>query len=89
MEKELLQRIEPLARLLLTPSQIGDLLDLNGEQVAEFQNQWSDTGKMYRRILAERAKQLHEKTLMLADVGSPTAIEKANDWLNTAQISIE
>ena len=78
-----------MARLLLTPAQIGDLMGLNGEQLAEFQNPWSDAGKMYRRILAERAKDLHEKTLRLADVGSPSALEDANAWLRTAQISIE
>ena len=89
MEKELLQKAELLARLLLTPSQIGDLLELSGEEVAEFQNQWSEAGKMYRRVLAERARDLHEKTLRLADVGSPTAIDEANQWLRTAQISIE
>lgn len=89
MEKELLQKAEPLARLLLTPSQIGDLLGLSGEEVAEFQNQWSEAGRMYRRVLAERARDLHEKTLRLADVGSPTAIDEANQWLRTAQISIE
>ena len=89
MEKELLQKAEPLARLLLTPSQIGNLLGLSGEEIAEFQNQWSEAGRMYRRVLAERARDLHEKTLRLADVGSPTAIDEANQWLRTAQISIE
>jgi hypothetical protein len=89
MEQALLQKAETLARILLTPSQIGDLLGLSGEEVAEFQNQWSDAGRMYRRVLAERAKDLHEKTLRLADVGSPTAIDVANQWLRTAQISIE
>lgn len=89
MEKELLQKAEPLARLLLTPSQIGDLLGLNAEDVAEFSNPWKDAGKMYRRVLAERARDLHEKTLKLADIGSPSAIESANNWLQTANISIE
>lgn len=89
MEKELLQKIEPLARLLLTPTQIGDLLGLSGEDVAEMQNPYREAGKMYRRVLAERARDLHEKTLRLADVGSPTAIDEANQWLRTAQISIE
>ena len=84
-----MQKIEPLARLLLTPEQIGALLGLNGEQLAEFQNPWSKTGMMYRRILAEQAKELHEKTLRLADVGSPSALEDANAFLRTAQISIE
>lgn len=78
-----------MARLLLTPSQIGDLLGMSGEEVAEFQNPWSEAGKMYRRVLAERARDLHEKTLRLADVGSPTAIDEANQWLRSAQISIE
>ena len=89
MEKELLQKIEPLAHLLLTPSQIGDLLGLSGEDVAELQNPYKEAGKMYRRVLAERALELHEKTLRLADIGSPTAIDEANQWLRTAQISIE
>lgn len=89
MEKELLQKAEPLARLLLTPSQIGDLLGLSAEDVAEFANPWKDAGKMYRRVLAERARDLHEKTLKLADIGSPSAIESANNWLQTANISIE
>lgn len=89
MEKELLQKIEPLARLLMTPSQIGDLLGLDAEDVAEMQSPYREAGKMYRRILAERARDLHEKTLRLADVGSPTAIDEANQWLRTAQISIE
>ena len=44
---------------------------------------------MYRRVLAERARDLHEKTLKLADIGSPSAIESANNWLQTANISIE
>ena len=47
------------------------------------------THKEYRKVLAERAKDLHEKTLRLADVGSPSALEEANNWLRTAQISIE
>lgn len=89
MEKELLQDVERLARLLLTPEQIGDLLGLDSEQLAMFSNPWSDVGKLYRRILSERAKELHEKTLRLADVGSPTALEQANTWLRAAQICIE
>lgn len=89
MEKELLAKIEPLARLLLTPSQIGDILGLDEGQVAEFQNPWSESGRLYRRILAEKARDLHENTLRLADVGSPSALEAANAFLRTAQISIE
>lgn len=36
-----------------------------------------------------RALDLHQKTLRLADVGSPTAIEAANEYLKAAQIAIE
>ena len=89
MEPELLKKIEDLAKLLLTPSQIGNLLGLSGEQVAEFGNQWSQVGQLYRRVLAEKAKNLHEKTLQLADIGSPSAVEEANNWLRSAIISIE
>lgn len=85
----MLTQIEPLARLLLTPQQIGEILGLSDKEVDEFRNPWSETGKMYRKIIAEKAKELHEKTLRLAEVGSPTALEEANGWLRTAQISIE
>ncbi len=89
MEQELLQKAEKLARLLLTPQQIGNLLGLNGDEVAEFSNEFKPAGQMYRRVLAEQAKELHEKTLRLAQVGSPTAIDQANQWLRAALISIE
>jgi len=89
MEQELLEKAKELARLLLTPQQIGALLMLKDEDVESFRNEYTPLGRMYRRVLAERARELHEKTLRLADVGSPTAIESANQWLTTAQISIE
>lgn len=85
----MLPKIEQLAKLLLTPSQIGDLLELGYEDVAELQNPYKEAGRLYRRVIAERARDLHEKTLRLADVGSPTAIEQASQWLRTAIISIE
>ncbi|MBP3756277.1 MAG: hypothetical protein J6I61_03250 [Prevotella sp.] len=64
-------------------------MDLNGDQVAQFQNPWSELGQLYRRVLAERARDLHEQTLRLAQVGSPTALDEANQYLRTAQIAIE
>lgn len=73
----------------MTPSQIGDLLELSHEQVSELLNQWSEAGRLYRRVLAERTRDLHEKTLQLADVGSPSALEDANAFLRAAQIAIE
>jgi hypothetical protein len=62
---------------------------LNGEQEAEFTNPFCETGRMYRRVLAERAKRLHELTLRLAEVGSPSAIEDAVRYLREAQLAIE
>lgn len=73
----------------MTPEQIGDLLGLSGDEVAEIKNPWTEVGIVYRQVLAEKTLELHEKTLKLADVGSPTAIEKANEWLQSALISIE
>ena len=73
----------------MTPDQIGDLLTLSGEQVAEIRNPYREAGRIYRRVLAEKARDLHERTLRLADVGSPSALEDANAWLRTAQISVE
>lgn len=75
--------------MLLTPEQISALLGLNGEQEAEFSNPFSETGRMYRRVLAERAARLHEVTLRLAEVGSPSAIADANEFLRNAQTAIE
>lgn len=75
--------------MLLTPDQIAAILGLNGEQEAEFTNPFCETGRMYRRVLAERAKRLHEVTLRLADIGSPSAIEDANAFLRAAQNAIE
>lgn len=89
MEKELLLKIEELAKLLLTPEQIGDLLGLKNEQVSEIRNQFSEAGRLYRHVLAEKARDLHEKTLRLAEVGSPSALEDANAFLRKAQIAIE
>jgi len=62
---------------------------LSGDEVAEIKNPWTEVGIVYRQVLAEKTLELHEKTLKLADVGSPTAIEKANEWLQSALISIE
>ena len=89
MEQELYQKIQELARLILTPEQIGDLLGLSSEERAQFSNPFSPIGRMYRTVLAEEAKKLHEQTLQLARVGSPTALEQAAQWLRTAQNSIE
>ena len=89
MEQVSLQKIRELASLLLTPEQIGDLLGLSTEERAQFLNPFSEIGRMYRLVLAEEAQKLHKQTLELAPVGSPTALEKAAEWLQRAQSSIE
>ena len=73
----------------MTPQQISVLLGLNGEQEAELINPYGEAGRLYRRVLAEKARDIHEKTLRLADVGSPSALEDANAYLRAAQIAIE
>lgn len=75
--------------LLMTPEQIGALLEFDEKTVSEFRNPFSSFGKLYRKCLAKQAEALHDQTMKLALVGSPTAIESANDWLRQAQNSIE
>ena len=84
-----MRQIEEYAALLLTPQQIGDLLGLESDEVSAFSNPYSEIGKVYRRVLAEKAYEIHSKTMQLASVGSPTALDQAADWLKTAQNSIE
>lgn len=89
MEKESLAKIEELAALLLTPEQICSILNLDEEKLSSFQNKWSEIGKLYRRVLAEQARKIHEQTLRLADVGSPSALDAAVSFLRKAINSIE
>lgn len=73
----------------MTPSQIGALLGLKPDDVSQFSNPYSEAGMVYRRVLAEKVREIHEQTLKLASVGSPTALESAGEWLRQAQTSIE
>lgn len=83
------KKVERLAMLLMTPEQIGSLLGFDEEKVSEFRNPFSPMGKLYRQCIARQAEMLHEQTMKLAMVGSPTAMEAAVDWLRQAQNSIE
>lgn len=87
--EEMETKVEYLAMLLLTPEQIGSLLEFDEQTVAEFHNPYSRWGKIYRKCLARKAKDLHEQTMRLAMVGSPTAVDAANEWLRQAKNSIE
>ncbi|MCH3994139.1 MAG: hypothetical protein LKE54_03640 [Prevotella sp.] len=62
---------------------------MSPDEVSEFSNPYSETGKLYRKVLAEKSKEIHEQTLKLASVGSPTALESAGNWLDIALTSIE
>lgn len=75
--------------LLMTPEQIGSLLGFDEEKVSEFRNPFSPMGRLYRQCIARQAEVMHEQTMKLAMVGSPTAMEAAVDWLRQAQNSIE
>lgn len=83
---EQLQKVEELAKLLLTPSEIVALLGIEPKYAQLFEDEYTDVGRVYRKVLAEKAKELHEQTLKLASVGSPTAIETANEWLRQAKL---
>ena len=87
--EEMETKVEHLAMLLLTPEQIGSLLEFDEEKVSEFRNPFSPMGRLYRQCIARQAEMLHEQTMKLAMVGSPTAMEAAVDWLRQAQNSIE
>ncbi len=87
--EEMETKVEHLAMLLLTPEQIGSLLEFDEEKVSEFRNPFSPMGRLYRQCIARQAEMLHEQTMKLAMVGSPTAMEAAVDWLRQAQTSIE
>lgn len=87
--EEMETKVEHLAMLLLTPEQIGSLLEFDEQTVAEFHNPFSPMGRLYRQCIARQAEALHEQTMKLAMVGSPTAVDAANEWLRQAQNSIE
>lgn len=78
-----------MAMILLSPEQIGSLLGFDEETISEFKNPYSPLGRLYRKCLAKRARELHDQTMKLALIGSPTALEAANLWLRQAQHSIE
>lgn len=88
MEKEYQQKIEQMARLLLTPQQIADILGLDFEAASRLSSQYSEEGRTYRRVVAEKAMELHEKTMALANVGSPTAMEEANAYLRSVMVAL-
>lgn len=75
--------------ILLSPEQIGDLLGFDEATVSDFKNPYTPLGRLYRKCLTMRARELHEQTMKLALIGSPTALESANQWLRQAQHSIE
>ena len=90
MEEELLlKKIEELALLLLTRQQVADILELDSWHAEQLANPYTPVGRVYRRALARKARDLHEKTLRLADVGAPSALQEAIGWLKTAILSAD
>ena len=76
-ETELTQ-IEKFASIYLKISDIADLLDIPADVLrSDIADRGSDVSKAYRRGKAASKVKLHSQEMMLAQVGSPLALENA------------
>lgn len=76
-EKEL-QQIERLASIYMPISDIAIILDIPAETLREdISSRSSEVGKAYRRGKASSKVKLRSQEMMLAQVGSPLALENA------------
>ncbi len=74
-----LQQIEKFASIYLKISDIAALLDIPAEILREdIADRSSDVSKAYRKGKAASKVKLHSQEMMLAQVGSPLAIENAH-----------
>lgn len=77
-EKEL-QQIEKFASIYLKISDIAVILDIPADVLCEdIADRTSEVSKAYRRGKAGSKVKLHSQEMMLAQVGSPLAIENAH-----------
>ena len=77
-EKEL-QQIEKFASIYLKISDIAVILDIPADVLREdIADRTSEVSKAYRRGKAGSKVKLHSQEMMLAQVGSPLAIENAH-----------
>ena len=76
-ETELTQ-IEQFASIYLKISDIADLLDIPADVLrSDIADRGTDVSKAYRRGKAASKVKLHSQEMMLAQVGSPLALENA------------
>ena len=73
-----LQQIEKFASIYLKISDIAVILDIPAEILrSDIADRTTDVSKAYRRGKAASKVKLHTQEMMLAQVGSPLAIENA------------
>lgn len=78
-EKEILTQIEKFASIYLKISDIAVILDIPAEVLrSDIADRGTDVSKAYRRGKAGSKVKLHSQEMMLAQVGSPLAIENAH-----------
>ena len=74
-----LQQIEKFASIYLKISDIAEILDIPADVMREdISDRTSEVSKAYRRGKAGSKVKLHSQEMMLAQVGSPLAIENAH-----------
>ena len=74
-----LQQIEKFASIYLKISEIAVILDIPADVLREdIADRTGDVSKAYRRGKAGSKVKLHSQEMMLAQVGSPLAIENAH-----------
>ena len=74
-----LQQIEKFASIYLKISDMAVILDIPFDVLRDdIADRTSDVGKAYRRGKAASKVKLHSQEMMLAQVGSPLAIENAH-----------
>jgi hypothetical protein len=77
-EKEILQQIEKFAAIYLKISDIAVILNIPADVLrSDIADRTTDVSKAYRRGKAASKVKLHSQEMMLAQVGSPLAIENA------------
>ena len=77
-EKEILTQIEKFASIYLKISDIAVILDIPAEVLrSDIADRGTDVSKAYRRGKAASKVKLHSQEMMLAQVGSPLALENA------------
>ena len=78
-EKEILTQIEKFASIYLKISDIAVILNIPAEVLrSDIADRGTDVSKAYRRGKAASKVKLHSQEMMLAQVGSPLAIENAH-----------